>query len=204
MAIRDTCPHCGHAICVPESMRGERVPCPECGQRTVLRTEAERRRDEERRVGRAEARQRDLERIALLERLESERPAGAPDAPPPIFPAIDPAASPIPRRRRLRVLADLTLLAAYVVATLCIAGAGLTIYLGFEGAIVRPTVVAVACLGWAVVGVFGFAALKYAGELGLLVGEIGDGLAALRRPARGEPPSGSPPRQAGPPGAPRG
>jgi len=180
MAIRDVCPHCGHAICVPDDLRGERVPCPGCGQRTLIRTEAERRRDEEGREARAEARQRDLERIALLEKLEAERPALS-DDPAPLSPPAIPAGGLVPRRRRQRVLADFTLLAAYVVAALSLAGAGLTVYLGIEGAIARPTVVVLACIGWGVAGVLGFALLKYAGELGLLLGEIAEGLSAARK-----------------------
>ena len=85
----------------------------------------------------------------------------------------------------MRVLADFTLFAGYAVGTLCAAGVGLTIYLGVEGGIGRPLLVVLACLGWAVVGLLGFAGLKFAGELGLLVGEVAEELGERGRASGG-------------------
>ncbi len=80
MAIKNRCVSCHQVLSAPDEMRGQRIACPSCGHKNRLISADDLRALEEKEVA-AEAlrkqRERDLERLALLERLETQDPVEA-------------------------------------------------------------------------------------------------------------------------------
>lgn len=176
MAVKTACPFCAKRFSAPDEYAGKRVECPRCGRKVLVRS-----RDEIRREAEAEEKQRasDRERLALIERQDRRRRERAakpyyeeylsgtggvrhynPNAP--------------SRSLRLRVLSDLLVLAAYVGAFLTLLGMIVTVVLWLDGTLPGATLLVLCLVGWAIVGLGLFCALKAAAEVAFLLCDVGD------------------------------
>lgn len=169
MAVRNVCPRCRKVLHAPEDYRGTKVECPRCGYRSILRSEEE--VEEE-----ARAQMRDVDRLAFIERLEAREnlPSSGGGRRVQRYQPGRPS-----RFIKLRALSEFMILGGYIVALLCLGGAGLTVYLGVSGAIHGYVLLGVVEVAWGIVGIVGFTTMKFLGELALLLAEMGDQQADL-------------------------
>ena len=78
------------------------------------------------------------------------------------------------RFRTLRALARFLLLASYLLLGLAFAGIGVTVWLWRDGVIESEATLALALVGWLMVGGFSYCLFKFLGELSWLLADFGD------------------------------
>ena len=176
MAVKNICPKCKKNFSAPDNYLGKKVECPRCGHRSILRSPEELRELEEVQSARQRKIEEDRERISLIEKMEA-RKGGRPyyeeygvgvDA----VRHYNPNAPS--RFLRVRALSELMILGAYLTVFLILMGIGLTVYLKIAGVIASVPVLLVCLVGWAILGVLLYLALKYLGELAFLLADVGD------------------------------
>ena len=178
MAVKTLCPRCKKTFSAPEDRLGQKVECPLCGNRSVLRSPEEIREMEEVQLERQKQLEEDQRRIEFIERMDLRRQRSSrpyyetygierravrhfnPNAP--------------SRYLRCRALSDVFLLSAYVVLLLALLGMGLTIYLKLVGVIPGIALMVLCLSGWSLLGIVLFLGLKFAGELAYLFSDLGD------------------------------
>jgi len=177
MAVKNVCPKCKKNFSASEDSLGKKVECPRCGHRSILRTAEELKELQDVQTARQRKIEEDRERLALIEKIEARNRGGRP-----YYEEYGVGTEPVrhynpnapSRFLRVRALSELLVLGAYLVVFLILMGMGLTIYLKIAGAISSIPVLLLCLVGWAVVGVVLYLALKYLGELAFLLADVGD------------------------------
>ena len=170
VTVGTVCPECQKAFSAPDDYLGKKVDCPHCGRRSVLRTLKQVERE-------AKCFEADREKSALLDRVESRQRVGAPYCEEyqtgtqrvrnfhPRMPS---------KFLRIRALAELLVLGAYLELFLVAVGIGLTIHLWVEGVVPTASLMVVGILVLTLLGTALFLVLKFLGELAVFFADLGD------------------------------